>query len=71
MLLVMDKFIHEGHLCQPIQTDCKIFKIAGSYLTGYSGILNATNKNTELIFTSVFEGAEYNVITILLVAYER
>ena len=35
----MDKFIHEEHLSQPLQTNNKQFKIAVSFLTGYKGTL--------------------------------
>ena len=45
MLVVMDKSTHEEHLCQPIQTNNKQFKIALSLITVYNGIFNVTNSN--------------------------
>ena len=48
LLIVMAKFIHEEHLCQPLQTNNKLFKIAVTYLTGYNGIFNVTNKISKI-----------------------
>ena len=45
MLIVMDKSIHEALLYQPLQTNNKQFKIAVTFLTGYNGIFNITQKN--------------------------
>ena len=44
MLIVMDKYTHEEHLAQPLQTNNKQFKIAVTFLTAYDGIFNVTNK---------------------------
>ena len=43
VLLVMVKSIHEEHPSQPLQTKKKQFKIAVTFLTGYSGTFNVTN----------------------------
>ena len=45
MLIVLDKSINEEHLSQPLQTKDKQFKIAVTFLTGYNGIFNVTDKN--------------------------
>ena len=44
ILIVMDKSIHEEHLSQSIPTNNKQYKIAVTFLTGYNGIFNVTNK---------------------------
>ena len=50
MLIVMDKSTHEEHLSQPLQTNNKQFKIAVTFLTGYNGIFNVTDKNNKFYF---------------------
>ena len=45
MLIVMDLSTHEAHFSQPLQTNNKKFKLAITFLTGYNGIFNVTNKN--------------------------
>ena len=50
MLIVMDKITHKEHLSQPLQTNNKQFKIAITFLTGYDGIFNVTNKNDKFYF---------------------
>ena len=51
MLVVMDKTTHEEHLSQPpLQTNNKQFKVAVTFLTGYSGNFNVTNPNNKLYF---------------------
>ena len=45
MLIVMNKSTHGEHLSQPLQTNNKQFKIAVTFLTGYNGIFNVTDKN--------------------------
>ena len=47
MLIVLDKSTHEEHLSQPLQTNNKQFKIAITFLTGYNGIINVTDKNNK------------------------
>ena len=44
MLIVMEKSIHEEQISQPLQTKIIQFKIAITFLTGYNGIFNVTNK---------------------------
>ena len=43
ILIVMDKNAYEEHLCQPLQTKNKQFKIVITFLIGYNGICNVTN----------------------------
>ena len=50
MLIVMDKSIHEEHLFQPLQTNNKQFKIAVTFISGYNGIFNVTDKNNKFYF---------------------
>ena len=45
ILIVVDKYIHEEHLSQPLQANNKRFKVAVRFLTGYNGIFNNTDKN--------------------------
>ena len=50
MLNVMDKSTHEEYLSQPLQTNNKQFKIAVTFLSGYNGIFNVTEKNNKFYF---------------------
>ena len=50
LLIVMDKSTHEEHLFQPLQTNNKQFKIAMTFLNGFNGIFNVTNKNNKFFF---------------------
>ena len=70
LLNVTDKFTHEEHLSQPQQSNRRHFKIAVLFLFRYNGFFNVTNKNGKIIFISVFEGPEYNLISIFPGAYE-
>ena len=70
MLIVMDESTHGESLFQPLQTNNKQIKIAVIFITGYNAIFIVT-KNYELIFVSVLESAEFNVITIFLFYYGR
>ena len=45
-------------------------KVAVTFLNGYNGIFNVVNKNNKFIIISVFEGAEYKVISKTARAYE-
>ena len=49
-LIGMDKFTHEEHLFQPIQTNNKQLIIAVLFLTGYNGIFNVANSNKKSYF---------------------
>ena len=70
LLIVMDKSIHEEHLCQPLQTNNKQFKIAVTFLTGYNGIFNITNKNNKFYFTTSLNDLEPSFIIMSPGAYE-
>ena len=50
MLIVVDKSTLEEHLFQPLQTNNKQFKIAVTFLTGYNGIFNITDKYNKFYF---------------------
>ena len=50
MLIGMDKCTHEEHLSQRLQTNKKEFKIAVTFLSGYSGIFNVTNTKNKFYF---------------------
>ena len=43
-LVVLDKTIHEKHLSQSLPTYNKQCKIAVTFLTGYNGVFDVTNK---------------------------
>ena len=49
MLIVMDNITHEKHLSQPLQTINEQFKITVTFLTGYNGIFNVTEKKVNFI----------------------
>ena len=71
MLIVMDKSTHEEHLSEPLQTNNKEFKIAVTFLTGYNGIFNVTDKNNKFYFNkSITDKDGYIQITIPPGAYE-
>ena len=71
MLIVMDKSTHEEHLFQPLQTNNKQFKIAVTFLTGYNGIFNVTNKNNKFYFKKTISDDDgFIKITIPPGAYE-
>ena len=70
MLIVMNESTHEEHLSQPFQTNNKQFKLAVTFLTGYNGIFNITNKNNRFHFTSSYSDLEPIFISIPPGAYE-
>ena len=71
LLIVMYKSTHEEHLFQPLQTNNKFFKIAVTFLTGYNGIFNVTDKNNKFYFMkSISDEDGYIQITIPPGAYE-
>ena len=70
MVIVMDKSIHEEHLFQPLQTYNKQFKIAITFLTGYNGIFNVTNKNNKFYFKKSIIEEGFSQIRIPEGAYE-
>ena len=70
MLIVMDKSTHKEHLSQPLQTNEKQFKIAITFLTGFNGIYDVTDKNNILYFLKSITDDDYIIITIPPGAYE-
>ena len=70
MSIVMDKSIHKEHLSQLLQTKNKQFNIAVTFLTGYIGISNVTDKNIKFYMTVSINYDDFNVITIPKGAYE-
>ena len=46
----MDKSTHEEHLSQSNQTNNKQLKISVTFLTGYNGIFNVTDKDNKFFF---------------------
>ena len=70
ILMVMDKSMHEEHLSQPLQSNNKQFKIAVTFLTGYNGIFNVTDKNNKFYFIKSNTDDDYLIITIPPGAYE-
>ena len=69
ILIVVDKNTHEGYLSQPLQTNHKQFKIAVTFLAGYNGFFNVTNKKFFFII-SITDKYGYIQITIPRGAYE-
>ena len=65
MLIVMDKFTHEEHLSQALQTKNKQNKIEVTFVTGYSGIFNILNTNNRFYFkTTITNEDDFNQTTI-------
>ena len=70
MLIVMNESIHEEHLSQPLQTNNKQFKIAVTFLTGYNGIFNVTNRNNKFYFKKSILEDDFIYIRLPEGAYE-
>ena len=71
ILMVMDKRTHEEHVSQPLQTNNKQFKIAVTFLIGFNGIFNVTNKNNNFYFTNTISDNDgFAQVTIPPGAYE-
>ena len=71
MMIAMDKWTHEEHLSQPLQTNNKQFKIVVTFLRGYYGIFNVTYKNDKFYFKETITDEDGFVqITIPSGAYE-
>ena len=70
MLIVMDKSTHEEHLCQPLQTNDKHFKIAVSFLSAYNGVFTVTDSNNKFYFKKSLIEEDFIQITIPSRAYE-
>ena len=69
ILVVMDKSIPEEKLAQPLETNIKQFKIAVTFLTGYNGRFNITNKSNKSFFAKSISD-DFIHITIQTGAYE-
>ena len=67
MLIVMNESVHEENLSQPLQTNNNQFKIAITFLTGYNGIFNITDKNNQFFFQ---HAENFDGISISPGAYE-
>ena len=70
MLVVINKSTHEEHLHQTLQTNIRHFKTAFTFLTGYKGIFNVTNKSFKSYFTVSINDDDFNQLIILPGAYE-
>ena len=71
ILIVMDKSTHEEHLSQPLQTNNKQIKIAVTFLIGFNGIFDITNKKNKFYFMgSITDEDVYIQITMPPGAYE-
>ena len=70
LLIIMEKSTHEEHLSQPLQTNNKQSKIAVTFLTGYNGIFNVTDKNNKFYFKKAIKDEDFIQIRISEGAYE-
>ena len=70
ILIVMHKSVHEEHLFQPLQTKNKQFKVGITFLSGYNGIFNVTNRNNKFYFKKNLIDEDFIQITIPSGAYE-
>ena len=60
----MDKSTHEEHLCQPLQTNKKQFKIVFSFLSVSNGIFNRTDKKNKFYFTRSINDDDFTQLNI-------
>ena len=70
MLIDIDKSTHVEHLSQPLQTRNTQFKIAVTFLTGYDGIFNVTDKTSKFYFNNSSSDIEPSFIKIAPRVYE-
>ena len=70
VLIVTDKSKLEEHLSQPLQTNNKQFKLTVTFLSGYDGILNVTDKNINFYFTVSINDDDFSKLIIPPGAYE-
>ena len=70
ILNIMDKYNHQEHLFQLLQTDNKQFKVAVTFLSAYNGIFNITNLNNKFYFKKGFDEGEFTQIALPPGAYE-
>ena len=54
LLTFMHRSNPEEHLFQPLQSNIKLIEIAYTFLTGYNGILNVTDKNNKFLSQNQF-----------------
>ena len=71
MLIVLDKYKREEHLAQPLQTNNKQFKTAGTFPTGYNGIFKVKNRNIKIFFTVSLNDDNFSKKTIEPEAYMK
>ena len=70
MLFVMEKSIQEEARSQPLQSNKRQFKLAVTFLTGYYGIFNVTNKINNFFSRYHLMMIFFRVISIPLRAHE-
>ena len=70
MLVVMGKSTHEAHSAQPLQTKNKQSKTVLTFLTGYKGISNVTDKNYIFNFTKSVDNEHFTKTFIPKCSYE-
>ena len=70
ILFIIDKSTHEEHLCQPLQTNNKQFKIAVTFLSAYNDIFNVTSSNNKFYFFKSVTDVDHIQITIRPGVYE-
>ena len=66
----MNKSTHEDHLAQPLQTNNKQYKKAGTFLSAYNGIFKVTNSSDNFCFKKSRIEEDFIQITIPSAAYE-
>ena len=71
MLIVMDKFNHEEHLFQPLQTKPTQFKLAIIFLFGYNGFFDVTNLKNKFYFIESIQDDDFTQMSISPGAYEK
>ena len=59
MFFFMDKSTHGGRLSQALETNNKQAKTGVTFLTGFNGILNKTNKSNEFCFAKPITDKDY------------
>ena len=69
-MLDLEKSINEKHLSQPLQTNKKQFKFAGTSLTCYNGNFDVIDKNNNFYCTTSINDDDFNVITNPAGAYQ-
>ena len=70
MLIVMDKSTHEKHRTQPLQINNRQFEIAATFLSGYNGLFNVTNRNKKFYFKKSLVDEDFIQIRLPPGAYE-